>query len=165
VIAYKLGVPNRRERVIDLKIEQVLDPAAAHVVNRAANPQGRHRSAMTIGTQEQRILFREQQLPSRRIDRRHRPLAKQHHIRGRHAEIVVLLQERLLLFVRHRTRHHVERHRRPVPPRGRYRSFEMDLQQRSIRYGPDRKQPLGLIEPQPAPLPACHKQHADLPCR
>ena len=80
----------------------------------------------------------------------------------RQAEAIVLVEERDLLVVRDRAGHHVDRHRRAVPPRGRQRLFQMNLQQRRARHRPDRIHALGMLEPEPAPLPSGVKQHADL---
>ena len=93
VIADELRIADRRERIVDLQIEQVLDAAAAHVVDRAALRESGDRAAVAIGAEEQRVLLGEQQLAGRRVDRRHRALAKEHEIVGRQTEPLVLVQE------------------------------------------------------------------------
>ena len=91
-------------------------------------------------------------LPLTAVDRRH--LALDEEAQALDAERVVALEERRRLGVVLGARHHVQRHRRPVPAAERHHLLGVDLEERPVADRADRVAALGAVEPEPRPLAA-----------
>ena len=86
----QLGVTDRRKRIVDLQVKQVLDAAATHVIQCAAFGERGDRPAVAVRTEKEAVLLGEQQPARGRVNGRHRPLAK-------HEYIVFVQSEPLML--------------------------------------------------------------------
>ena len=166
VVADEFRVADRRERIVDLQIEQVLDAAPPHVArSRRSRPAPRpcrrgHRGSGTANPFRRAAACRS---PRRRPascpgrTARHRPPA------GRIARARPETRPARRASPGSSSCRSAPARRIAAPPRAPSRNGSAA----ATRPTPARSEysPFGMIEPEPAPLPSRDEQHADLPGR
>ena len=111
-------VVHRREHVVDLDVDEVLDALAPQPLELAAADERLEHAAVTVGVLEQDAGLGEQRA-SVAVDARHRPLHEGAHLPPREPEVGVRAEVLARLLVRRRAREHEQRHVAPDPARER----------------------------------------------
>ncbi len=93
VVAQELRATDLDQRIVDLEVEQVLDPAAAGVGQSARSRQSRQHPAVAVRAQGDAVPLGQEDLPAGLVNGRHRPLAEEPDVFRRQSEPVVPREE------------------------------------------------------------------------
>ena len=162
VQAEEFGVGDAHQRVVDLVVEDPVDPAPGHVVERPRVGEREQGASVAVRALDD-ALGRFEDQAALEVAGRHDVLAEDHDIGRGEAEAAGLVEEGAGRGVGRRARHDVPGHGTPETPGEAADLLGLEREEAARSHRAHREGPLRLGEAQPCALPPSHDEDADAP--
>ena len=153
------------ERVVDLRIEELLDSSGSHLFHDAALVQRGHYATMSIRAQGQFMRRVHEDASGFRIDRGHGSLLERVQLLAAESESVIFFEIGSRGRVRGRAGHDEQGDRYSETLHGTSERIDMHFEEGASRDRADGKHAFGLIESQTRPLASGNQDHRNLSAR